>query len=150
MAWLFLIVTIGAFLFTLPGGTRTRADRQTAQAVGFAGLAATLFALKLFPLGLLAAVVGGALFGIGWFKDKLIWGSGDDLDDDRSSETRAPVSREQMSREEALSVLGLQMDADETAIRDAHRRMIARAHPDTGGSDYLAAKINQARDVLLP
>jgi len=54
-----------------------------------------------------------------------------------------------MSREDAYAVLGLAPGASETAIREAHRRMMAKVHPDRGGSDYLAAQINQARDVLL-
>jgi hypothetical protein len=55
-----------------------------------------------------------------------------------------------MTREEALAVLGLAEGADEAAIRAAHRRLMRAAHPDQGGSDWLAARINQARDVLLP
>ena len=54
-----------------------------------------------------------------------------------------------MSRDEALKVLGLDDDATEEEIRSAHRRLMTQNHPDRGGSDYLAAKINQARDVLL-
>ncbi|MDO9713540.1 J domain-containing protein [Paracraurococcus lichenis] len=55
-----------------------------------------------------------------------------------------------MTREEALAVLGLQEGADEAAIRSAHRRLMRAAHPDQGGSDWLAARINEARDILLP
>ncbi|HEY4635311.1 MAG TPA: DnaJ domain-containing protein, partial [Rhodospirillales bacterium] len=54
-----------------------------------------------------------------------------------------------MSRAEALDVLGLKEGATEAEIRDAHHRLIAGLHPDHGGSTYLAAKINQARDVLV-
>ncbi len=54
-----------------------------------------------------------------------------------------------MTRDEALAVLELDAGANEAAIRAAHRRLIAALHPDQGGSSYLAAKINQARDVLL-
>lgn len=54
-----------------------------------------------------------------------------------------------MSREEALAVLGLTEEATPDDIRAAHRRIIGQIHPDQGGSDYLAAKANQARDRLL-
>jgi hypothetical protein len=55
-----------------------------------------------------------------------------------------------MSRQEALAVLGLAEGASEDEIRAAHRRLMRAAHPDGGGSDWLAARINEARDVLLP
>lgn len=54
-----------------------------------------------------------------------------------------------MTREEALEVLGLREGASAEEIRQAHRRLMRGAHPDQGGSDWLAARINQARDVLL-
>jgi DnaJ family protein C protein 19 len=54
-----------------------------------------------------------------------------------------------MSRPEAYEVLGLRPGASETEIRDAHRRLMRGAHPDAGGSDWLAARVNQARDILL-
>lgn len=54
-----------------------------------------------------------------------------------------------MSRAEALKVLGLEAGASRDAIRAAHRRLIQQIHPDKGGTNYLAAKINEAKDVLL-
>lgn len=54
-----------------------------------------------------------------------------------------------MTRAEALAVLGLADDVTETEIRTAHRRLMMAAHPDQGGSDWLAARLNEARDVLL-
>jgi DnaJ homolog subfamily C member 19 len=54
-----------------------------------------------------------------------------------------------MTREEAYQILGLKPGANEEAIQGAHRRLMRMAHPDTGGSDWLASRINQARDILL-
>lgn len=54
-----------------------------------------------------------------------------------------------MTRQEAYQVLGLAPGANEDDIRAAHHRLMRTAHPDAGGSDWLAARINMARDVLL-
>jgi hypothetical protein len=54
-----------------------------------------------------------------------------------------------MSRAEALKVLGLQEGASDDEIHAAHRRLMMQNHPDRGGTDYIAAKINEAKDALL-
>ena len=68
---------------------------------------------------------------------------------DTGSRDVPPNRRGTMSRAEALHVLGLEAGATEEQIRAAHRRLILQIHPDKGGSTYLAAKINEAKDVLL-
>jgi hypothetical protein len=79
------------------------------------------------------------------------WREGADAaDDGRADGARHASGGGRMSRVEALAVLGLAEGASEDEIRAAHRRLMRAAHPDGGGSDWLAARINQARDVLLP
>ncbi|MFL1460678.1 hypothetical protein ACI6QG_00570 [Roseococcus sp. DSY-14] len=60
-----------------------------------------------------------------------------------------PAAGGPMTAAEALAVLGLAEGATRDEVRAAHRRLMQAAHPDRGGSDWLAARVNQARDVLL-
>ena len=73
-------------------------------------------------------------------------------DDDHQGDNEKHHSGEPasgLSRAEALAVLGLNEDAEEADIITAHRTLIQKLHPDRGGNDYLAAKINEAKDFLL-
>jgi DnaJ-domain-containing protein 1 len=54
-----------------------------------------------------------------------------------------------MTKEEAYKVLGLEAGAAAADVRKAHRRLMQRLHPDVGGGSFLAARINEAKDVLL-
>lgn len=58
-------------------------------------------------------------------------------------------SGSEMSIAEALETLGLEPNPLREDIIDAHRRLIQKLHPDRGGNDYLAAKINKAKDILI-
>ena len=60
-----------------------------------------------------------------------------------------PASTSTMNRKEALAVLGLGEAATREDIIAAHRKLMQKIHPDRGGNDYLAAKINQAKDLLV-
>ena len=73
----------------------------------------------------------------------------DDVQAD-ATRRRSTASRASgMSTKEAYQILGLEPDASETEVRDAHRRLIKQVHPDRGGSAALAAKINEAKDRIL-
>ncbi len=54
-----------------------------------------------------------------------------------------------LTRAEAFRILGLQPGADEAAIKEAHHRLMKKFHPDQGGSAWFAARINEARDLLI-
>lgn len=54
-----------------------------------------------------------------------------------------------MTRDEAYRVLGLEAGASPDQVHEAYKRLMKKMHPDQGGSSYLAAKINQAKDLLL-
>jgi hypothetical protein len=102
-------------------------------------LLATLLLFTRGPAGLTALVFLGPLLW-SWIRPRTLSpGAG----------PRRPVPRGTMTREEAWQVLGLRPGASVDDIRAAHRRLMRAAHPDIGGSDWLAARINQARDILL-
>ncbi|TPG59098.1 molecular chaperone DnaJ [Roseomonas nepalensis] len=67
----------------------------------------------------------------------------------READGEAPAGPDAPPRAEALAILGLSEGATEAEIRAAHARLMRAAHPDAGGSDWLAARLNAARDALL-
>jgi hypothetical protein len=148
------VVLLGLLLLLARGYTGTNA-RSLAKGLRFSGgIILALVTVALAVTGRLAfafLAAGGAWYLL--FGSPPPWqrtaygpkGPGGGQNGTRSS----PPQTNSMSRAEALKVLGLEEGASEKEVRAAHRRLILQTHPDKGGTTYLAAKINEAKDVLL-
>lgn len=142
---LILAVAAAGFVLFRAGKGRSGSDKRSMlilKIVVWLGLAAALLAAKLTPLALMVLVAAGGVTAIEIWRERAI----------KSEPTpvgATPPAVRPSSLEEAAAVLGVSLDASEDDIRAAHRRLIGQLHPDKGGSDYLAAKINEARRVLL-
>ncbi|MGE0407763.1 MAG: molecular chaperone DnaJ [Amphiplicatus sp.] len=110
--------------------------------VVFLALAAALFAAKLWPLAFMTLLAAGAVTGVELWRERTM------RLEEAASKNVAPAGPK-MQPEEAASILGVAADAPPETVRAAHKKLISQLHPDKGGTDYLAAKINDARDVLL-
>ena len=112
------------------------------KAVIWLGLAAVLLAAKLWPLAFMVLLAAGGVSAIELWRDRAVR-------EDAAANAAAKPPTPVMDAAEAARVLGVPDNADAAAIRAAHKKLIAQIHPDKGGTDYLAAKINEARDVML-
>jgi hypothetical protein len=147
-----LIVIVAVLRFGGLGGLRMppKAARTVAMIV-IGGLALFLAAIERWlPAVFLGSIcwtiyTGGRALPRDWMD-----AAGPRAEEEEQEQAPPPRrDRATMSRAEALKVLGLSEGASEDDIRAAHRRLILQNHPDKGGSDYLASKVNEAKDVLL-
>jgi DnaJ domain len=114
--------------------------------IGFRG--EIFLALPLAGLGLsLLGWPGRQLFAA--YLDRRYPRGREDVHDDPAAGRRRPPPSGKMSEQEAYQILGLQPGASADEIGRAHRGLIKKLHPDQGGSNYLAARVNEAKDVLL-
>ncbi len=154
MLWLVL----GALtLFLFLGGLRAFERASVGSIKSLLAWIAALGGIALALLLILSGRGGIALGALAMF-GPLIWrqwkayrmsaGAGTQQRSDSSAQP-PPRRPSGMTVDEAYQVLGLHPDATEAEIREAHHRLMRAAHPDSGGSDWLATRINQARDVLL-
>jgi hypothetical protein len=96
-------------------------------------------AAALFLLGLRLLTTGRVLIGAVLMGGALLW----------AAHRRAPRKPKPMPVEDARRLLGVGEGASLEDIRAAHRRLIAKVHPDLGGSAELAERVNVARDTLV-
>jgi hypothetical protein len=83
------------------------------------------------------------------YLDRRFAGWREDAQGDRDTRTRTHAQAGIMTKDEAYQILGLKPGASLDEIRHAHRTLIKKLHPDQGGTAYLAARVNQAREVLM-
>ncbi len=126
---------LAGLLLWLTFGGKAMRDRRN-----WPALAAMLIGLVLIAKG--HAVEGALLMtgGAAWLRRP--WRL-------RRDPAEARPFAQDMALADAYALLGLPPDADRSAIVAAHRRLIARNHPDQGGTQALAARLNAARDLLL-
>lgn len=144
-------------VYGLLGALPERAQKRLLQAVGVIGIAVILLILVRVGLPWLAAggtIVLGALRWLGPIALRLIplllSRRGKRMPSDSETRERVPRgSSSQMTRAEALEVLGLVEGASDEHVREAYSALIKKVHPDLGGTDYLATRVNLARDLLL-
>ena len=120
-------------------------------------LCAGLFAAKLWPLAFMVLLAAGGVTAIELWKQRRIdtiegfnrADSADDRSRQQANHRSSAPAPGKLSVKEASQILGLEDGASPEAIRIAHRKLINQLHPDKGGTDYLASKINQAREIML-
>ncbi len=154
MLYLFIIIAVGAVFLGMRHLVLSAPDpltRQRRRNWMLAGVGGVLVLLALNRSGMLAPLLGGLLILlvrlvplIPQLLKTILAEHGNKAGGTESAATSAT-----MTDTEALEILGLEAGCSRQAVLDAHRRLIHKLHPDRGGSDYLAAKINQARDILL-
>ena len=142
------LVALAVLLWAARGFAQARVANVKALLGWVAALAGLTVGTGLLLTGRGAGAVGmlivfGPLAWSWWQESKLTRKLG------RGPGQAPPGRAGRMPRSEALDVLGLHDPVTEADVRAAYLRLIRVAHPDSGGSDWLAARVNQARDTLL-
>lgn len=140
-----LIIAIIGFVYLANYATAHQL-RMVLRVIGAAVLAIAITILALTGRIWLAAIIVAVLlpFVIAHYTGKSLQGR-------QNTNTSAPPGTHsaELTRKQALEILGLGEDADDEAIKRAYRYLINRAHPDHGGTAWMAERLNAARARLL-
>ena len=139
------LLSLAVLLWAARGFAQARVANLKAMLGWLAALAGLAIGAGLLLTGrgasaLLAAVLLGPL-ALSWWQEGKLPAPG--------RPGASPPRAGRMPRSEALAVLGLHDPVSDADVREAWVRLMRVAHPDGGGSDWLAARVNQARDTLL-
>lgn len=136
---LFAVLLIGLAAWLIWTGRLQRMSTKDGMALG-AALVGAVMAAKGKPLIGAPLLVGATLF---------FFGKSQPGKKRARSGKPAPQPLSPQAVIDARKLLGVGPEADASAVRAAHRRLIASVHPDKGGTEALAAQINAARDLLI-
>ncbi len=145
IGWLFVGLILAALLFAFLGWW-SRTDEKTARNSLFWAIVVICLALGGLLLatgkGIMAVVPAGVA---AWrmLAEKARRGP---ASGGRRGEGGARTS---MTEEEALDILGLEKGASDSEVKEAYKHLMGQVHPDKGGNDWLASKLNEARQTLL-
>lgn len=158
--YLLIIVLIAAFV-SLRWFLKTPPQKIT-QSIKRSGLYLALAALVLLAamgklnwlFAMLGVLIASAVRALPWFARyapqlQRLWFLFRTTKNSTSNNNYKQSDLGVMPREQAFEILGLKPGASKQEIIQAHRKLMQKLHPDRGGSDYLAAQINQAKKVLL-
>ncbi len=146
-----LIIVVGGY-WLIRNGSKLKSTemRPLLQKVAGGGLMA--FAGLLLLRGQFEVAIGLFAVGMGLFgKAHLLPNGFGPKPNAQTQQQQPPPQRGKviLPKDEALAILGLKAGATAEDVKLAHKRLMKDFHPDKGGTDYLAAKINEAKDVLL-
>lgn len=157
MPWLLAGAVALVALIYFGGKAKDADPKALAQGVRIAGIAAlgvaavALTLMGRIGLGVLAGAGAAGLWRTVFAKreaPKIDTGASGSAGN-RNHQNRKQPSSGGMDRQEALAILGLDENASDEDIQQAYRRLMAQMHPDKGGSDWMAARLNEAKDSLL-
>lgn len=141
----YLILAIGALIglytlyrFFLNADVREIKSAFLVMLFAMVGLALFILAITGRLPAALALLVAISPVVLGFWKNKK-----------NAQSSAAPPKDTPLTREDALEILGLEGGASDIEIKAAYKKLMQKIHPDHEGSEWMAAKLNQARDFLL-
>lgn len=145
-----LAIVVGGY-WLIRNSARLKSKEMRPLLQKFVGGGLMAFAAFLVLRGQLEIAIGLFVLGMGLFGKGHLIPQGFGPNRAKVNNQQPPPQRGKiiLPKDEALAILGLKAGATADEVRQAHKRLLKDFHPDKGGTDYLAAKINQAKDVLL-